>query len=206
MSVYHKMVKLAKINSCLVAMIIVVNAYTVGAPLVPKLGFWWQSRHGQAQRLQIKAQTPVHRPKAPIADAVYQPNEVIVPSMLLDQPILEGAQKDMYKILDKGIWRWPLSSTPDRGGNTVILGHRFTYTNPTGVLYHLDKVRIGDTVAVTWNDTKYIYAVTQVQTVPPTDTELVGPTDKPTLTIYTCTPLWSPHNRLVVTAELEKTL
>jgi sortase A len=110
----------------------------------------------------------------------------------------------MYKILDQGIWHWPMSSTPDKGSNTVLLGHRFTYTNPNGVLYHLDKVRVGDNLAVIWSNHKYVYTVQKVQTVVPSMTDVVAPTVNPTLTIYTCTPLWSPHNRLVVTAELEK--
>lgn len=106
----------------------------------------------------------------------------------------------MYKILDRGIWRWPDSSTPDGGGNTVLLGHRFTYTNPRGVLYFLNKVQVGETIGINWNNSKCAYKVVHVQTVAPSDTIVTAPTTDPTLTIYTCTPLWHPVNRLVVTA------
>lgn len=198
------LVKLRAVNNLLLLAIIVVNGYVILAPIAPGLLFGVWNHGGARQRqLQSKVTTKTGQPVAP-ASGAQQPNEVIIPSMLLDQPVLEGPQSDMYRILDKGIWHWPLSSTPDKGGNTVLLGHRFTYTNPRGVLYFLNKVKVGDTIGVTWSRARYVYTVTRIHTVPPTDTTVTAPTDKPTLTIYTCTPLWQPHDRLVVTAELEK--
>lgn len=199
--------RLRTVNNLLLLAILLVNGYVILAPVVPGVLFGMQNHGGTRQQaLQAKATTKPSQPKAPAASAAYQPNEVVIPSMLLDQPVLEGPQKDMYKILDKGIWHWPLSSTPDKGGNTVLLGHRFTYTNPRGVLYFLNKVAVGDTIGLTWSRAQYVYKVTQVRTVPPTDTSAVAQTTEPTLTIYTCTPLWRPHDRLVVTAELEQKL
>jgi sortase A len=120
--------------------------------------------------------------------------------MLLEQPVLEGA--DTYVVLNKGIWHWPQSSTPDRGGNTVLIGHRFTYTRLVGVFYALDKVAVGDEVGVWWDDKQYVYKVSKVQVVPSTQTSILNATAEPTLTMYTCTPLWNPKDRLVVTAQL----
>jgi LPXTG-site transpeptidase (sortase) family protein len=190
---------LKRVNSWLLTAIIVVNAYTIGAPLMPMVSFWHENKGGtKARQLENKIKAPV------TAETSAGPNGIVVPSMLLDQPILEGLTRDMYKILDKGIWHWPDSSSPDKGSNTVLLGHRFTYTDPRGALYFLNKVSIGDTIGITWNDRKYVYKVSQIRTVAPTDTSVIAPTEKPTLTVYTCTPLWSPHQRLVVTALLEE--
>lgn len=183
----------------LLALIVMVNAYTIAAPLAPALSFWWRSRDGSAER---KLQEKVAAQDTPLPQNLG-PNKVTIPSMLLDAEIYEGPVQDMYKVLDKGIWRWPAGSTPDKGSNTVLLGHRFTYTNPNGVLYHLDKVRIGDTIGLVWNNKKYTYKVVSTVTVPPSATQVVAPTELPKLTIYTCAPLWSPKNRLVVTASLE---
>jgi sortase A len=191
------MVRLSRVNSALLALIIIINAYIIVAPFAPNVWFWWQSRHSQQTASlgqKIHQQSP---PK-------NQPNSVIIPSMLLDQPILEG--RDTYAILNKGIWHWPASSTPDKGGNTVLLGHRFTYTNPRGVFYFLNKVKVGDEIGITWHNTNYHYKVSDVKVVSPTDTNILNPTDKPTLTLYTCTPLWWPKDRLVVTAQLENDL
>jgi len=191
------MPKLSRINSCLLVIIIVINAYIIAAPFAPTTWFWWQSHHSQ-QRTQLDQKA--HRQKV----AKPQPNSVIIPSTLLDQPILEG--RDTYTILNKGIWRWPGSSTPDKNGNTILIGHRFTYTNPRGVFYFLNKVSVGDEIGVTWQNINYRYKVSNIKVVPPSDTSILNNTPRPTLTLYTCTPLWWPKDRLVVTAQLENNL
>jgi len=138
----------------------------------------------------------------PKASATPQPNQLIIPAMQLDQPIYEGT--DTYAELDKGVWHWPGSSTPDKGSNTVLLGHRFTYTTPRGVFYFLDVVKVGDEISIVWNNTLYPYRVYQTEVVTPDHVEILDPTTEPTLTMYTCTPTWWPVNRLVVRAHLEK--
>jgi LPXTG-site transpeptidase (sortase) family protein len=191
--------RLSRVNSLLLIAIIAINTYVIAAPILPAASYWLQNRSGQKrQALEAKLQ-PVSSTAQPDS-----PNSLVAPAMLLDQPILEGVKSDMYRVLDKGIWRWPDSSTPDRGGNTVLLGHRFTYTNPQGALYYLDKLRVGDSIGMVWNGKTYVYTVQQVKTVRPDDTSILAPTDLPTLTIYTCTPLWLPRDRLVVTAILQE--
>jgi len=191
---------LRKINNVLLGLIIVINIYVIGAPLAPQVMYWWQSNHSsKKQDLIKKVQAKQAKPTEP-QKAVA--NSVIVPSMLLDRPILEGPVRDTYKILDQGIWRWPLGSTPDKGGNTVLIGHRFTYTQPQGVFYFLNKVQMDDQIGLLWNNQKYVYKVTEIKEVPPTETSVQDPTTDARLTMYTCTPLWMPKNRLVVIAEL----
>ena len=51
---------------------------------------------------------------------------------------------------------------------------------------------------------EYLYTVTEIKEVPASAIEIEAPTDTARLTLYTCTPLWNPVNRLVVIAELEK--
>ena len=123
--------------------------------------------------------------------------------MLLDQPILDGPMRSRYAILNTGIWRWPLASTPDKGGNTVLIGHRFTYTNPRGVFYFLNKIAIGNEIGMFWGNHKYLYKVVTINVVSPTDTNIENNTPSPELTLFTCTPLWLPKDRLVVVANLE---
>lgn len=188
--------KLTKINNLLLCLIILINLYIIVAPLVPSVIFWWQSNHTnrkQALTTQIQHAKP----------SKSQPNHIVIPSMLLNQPILEGPVSKQYAILDKGIWRWPDSSTPDKGGNTTLLGHRFTYTDPRGVFYFLNKVKMGDEIGMFWNSKEYLYKVSNISEVSPTDTAIENPTKDARLTLFTCTPLWLPKNRLVVVAELE---
>ena len=189
--------KLARANSLLLIAILVVNTYVVAAPFVPGILFWLQRRHSLVfVRLENKV-------NAPAAQRVPAQNRLLVPAMLLDQPVNEG--RDLHAARN-GPWRLPHTSTPDKGGNTVIIAHRFTYTNPRGAFYHLDKLQPGNEIGVYWNSQKYIYQVTAVRTVAATQISVEAPTSQPQLTLYTCTPLWLPKDRLVVTAALKEPL
>lgn len=197
---------LARANNLLLALIIAINGYVIAAPMLPAAMFGWQSHHGSRQQLSRELQplTGTSGKPAPDTAAANQPNHVVIPSMLLDQPILEGPVAQTYKILDRGIWRWPRGSSPDRGGNTVLIGHRFTYTNPRGVFYYLNKVKLNDQIGVFWQHKEYLYKVVSVQQVTPDDTAIEANTTNPELTLFTCTPLWLPKDRLVVVADLEQ--
>ncbi len=186
---------LSKVNNLLLALIIIIDGYVIAAPLLPTVTFNWQKHQGKQQQLERE----IHQSK-PLPPTSPQPNQVTVPSMLLDQPVLEGVVSQQYKTLDRGIWRWPKSSTPDKGGNTVLIGHRFTYTNPRGVFYFLNKVKMGDEIGITWSSKKYLYTVTNIAEVAPTNTTIEDNTSQAQLTLFTCTPLWLPKNRLVVVA------
>jgi sortase A len=187
--------KLARVNNGLLSLIILINAYIILAPFMPVAAFWWENRGGTRQReliakiQQAPEQQAVTKPSPPEA------NQVIIPAMLLDQPILEGPVSATYSILAKGIWRWPRGSTPDKGGNTTLIGHRFTYTNPRGVLYYLNKVTLGDEIGLIWDNDLYTYKVSSITEIPPTDTAIENNTTDARLTIFTCTPVWLPKDR-----------
>jgi len=186
---------LRRANNLLIILIVVINCYVIATPFFPRLLFFVHSHQGQAVQLK----QAVHQ--APAAAAPPQPNHIVIPNMLLDQLIYDGT--DAYGELNKGIWHWPGGSTPDKGGNTVLLGHRFTYTTPRGVFYFLDKATIGSEIGLVWDNKLYNYTVIDTKVVPPTDVSILAPTTEPTLTLYTCTPLWNPESRLVIIAHLE---
>lgn len=191
-------------------MVIVTNLYIISVPFIPQLLFQIDKASGRQAELESLIRNGQANPAtngspaATAPDATPRGNRVIIPAMTLDQPIVEGS--NMYRALDQGIWRWPDGSTPDKGSNTVLVGHRFTYTQPKGVFYFLDKLKTGDSVGLVWNGKTYVYRVTGTKVVKPTQVSILDPTTKPTLTMYTCTPLWLPKDRLVITAELENSL
>jgi LPXTG-site transpeptidase (sortase) family protein len=194
-------VTIAKINNLLLALIVLVNGYVILTPFMPALMYDWQDHSGKEKSLQ-KLIHPPSKVAAPTSTP--KPNQVIIPSMLLDQPIYDGPESQQYKILDAGhIWRFSWGSTPDKGGNTVLIGHRFTYTNPRGVFYFMNKVQIGDQIGVIWNNKQYSYQVVSINQVSPTDTSIEAPSKQAELTLFTCTPLLLPTDRLVVVAYLE---
>ncbi len=187
--------KLARINTLLLIAIVCINGYIIVLPLLPGILFTVAPKDG-VQRSQLEAKVYA----GPGLQAKSEENRLIIPSLLLDQQIHEGRTEETLK---KGLWRRPLTSTPAQGGNTVIVGHRLTYTNPRGILYHLDKVKVGDSIGVTWEGKNYVYSVREIKVVTSAATEIEEPTAKSHLTIYTCTPLWLPRDRLVLIATLE---
>ena len=188
--------RLRVVNTVLVIAIIGLNMYTILFPLWPMLPFW---ANNISQTRQKALSRTIHEPLQQTDTAATR---LIIPAMQLDATIHEVSS---LRTIRNDIWRRPNSSTPDKGGNTVLVGHRFTYSNPTGVLYHLDKLHLTDEIAITWQAKRYVYRVTDIKIVAPSDTTVEAPTVTPQLTLYTCTPLWNPTHRLVVTAKLERT-
>lgn len=192
--------KLSRVNTVLLIAILAINGYIIALPLVPKVAFWLQhsnKKHIAQLEAKIHSPSPAHPSPNQPAD-----NRLIVPSMAFDQPINDGKTT---ATLRKGLWRRPNGSTPDKGGNTILVGHRLTYSNPKGTLYNLDKVHVGDNIGVWWNGKHYLYTVMQTRVVKADEIGIEDPTKDARLTIYTCTPLWFPKDRLVVVAQLEKT-
>ncbi len=191
---------LSRINTALFIAVIGINLYIIVAPLLPVASFWVGSHiTHQFDKLNARLQqTPGASGSLP---AIPQDNRLIIPAMQLDVGINEG--KDVTA-LRTGPWRRPNGSTPDKGGNTVIAAHRYTYTNPRGTFYFLNKLQPGDEVGVFWHGKRYLYKVATVATVPPTAVDVEAPTSDARLTLYTCTPLWNPKDRLVITAEREQ--
>lgn len=178
-----------RINNALAVLVIGVSLYALFIPFIPMLDYWLASRgdaQGQISR-QLYAATPEE-----------SHNALLIPSILVDEPIVTG--DSIGVINDGGIWLRPMSQEPDGSGNVILAGHRFTYQNPNGPLYHLDKVSIGDEIGVRWEGSMRRYEVTTIETVGPHETRIEQPTEHHQLTIYTCTPLLTADKRLVVTA------
>ena len=129
-------------------------------------------------------------------------NSIIIPTVGIRAPVVEGGDDSA---LNKGTWRRPNSSTPDKGGNTVITGHRFHYIPPYNrTFYNLNKVEEGAKIFVFWEGKEYVYKVYKVLVIDPTDVDVEDNTQIDILTLYTCHPLWTAKQRLVVRAQLEE--
>lgn len=186
---------LRKFNNVLSVVVIVLSVYILLVPWLPKLGYWWGKHFGKEPALVAANDDNVqNKPE----EVVPQQNTLVIPSMHAQWEIFDGPD---LGTLNKGIWHLPYTSSPDQNGNTVIVGHRFTYTDPSGPFYNLDQVKEGDKIVVYWNKQKYVYKVDKVSVVPPTALEVERQTDTKLLTLYTCTPLWSARDRLVVQAK-----
>jgi len=128
-------------------------------------------------------------------------NRLIITKIGVNAPIIESENENYG--LSRGSWHLPDSSTPDKGGNTVITGHRFKYLPPNNVTFYLlDKLEEGDIISVVWDDKEYYYRVKETKIVGKTETSVLNKSEEPILTLFTCHPIYSEENRLVVVAEL----
>lgn len=133
---------------------------------------------------------------------IPQENILVIPKIDVKVKIIEGESQEA---LDQGAWRMPTTSTPDKGGNTVISAHRFKYLPPNNTTFYLlDKLNRGDRLFVYWQGKEYKYVVIESKVVEPTEISILDNTPDNRLTLFTCTPLFSTAKRLVVVSVLTK--
>lgn len=137
---------------------------------------------------------------------------LIIPKINVDVPVVYdiGADNDsQMAAMEKGVAHFAIpgaSSHPGEVGNTAIAGHSSNDLFDGGdykfIFAQLDKLAVGDSIYAHYNGKRYTYVVTNKEVVKPNQiNKLVNPTDKPILTLITCTPLGTAINRLLVTAE-----
>ncbi len=153
------------------------------------------------QQVSISLATPT-----PVPSVKFDPNHLNVTDRLViskigvDMPLFES---DKLSILWKGGWVFPGTSTPDKGGNTVIFGHRFRYLPPiNNTFFSLDKIQMDDTFTVVWKGTIYHYQVIDKKVIEPSDFSILSQSSEQEVTLVTCTPLWTSKQRLVVVGKL----
>lgn len=152
---------------------------------------------------------------------VVQPNSetevsedprLIIPKINVDVPAVYGIGPDhdsQMKAMESGVAHFAIpgaNSRPGEIGNTVLSGHSSNDLFDGGdykfIFAQLDKLSIGDTIYTNYEGVRYSYIITKKEVVKPTEvSKLVYPTDKPVMTLITCTPLGTSQNRLLVTAE-----
>lgn len=194
---------LPKVNYILAAVVLFLGGYIIISPIVPEIEFMISAAtdetkgYGYQSSLAIK-ELDLDKEEASDLPPPPTENTLVIPSAGIDGKLDEGYSW----VLDLGIWRRPNSSTPDRGGNTVFVAHRYLYTDGPNTFYHLPKTEVGDTFIVFWEGKEYNYEVISTEEVPATATYIEENTEESIVTLYTCTPLWTAENRFVVRAKL----
>lgn len=169
---------------------------------------------GPAQTLPLEEPAPA---SAPLIEPVESLpiTRVVIPSIRLDAEVVPAA------FVERGgatTWDIPkdraghaqyTAGAGDRG-NAVLLGH-VNSLRSGDVFRDLDKVAIGDRVVIhASTGQRFIYEVRELHTVARDDTALLGTTETPTLSLFTCAGIWLPTTwdyteRLVVRAALVET-
>lgn len=191
--------RLKHLNRILIVVIVAINGYLLLSPLLPQFDLW-KRRHQTAAVAGLPYKTQLDKSKTDNKrTAIPKDDRLIIPKLALNEHIYEGTSP---YLVNKGVWARPAASTPPQGSNTVLVAHRFTYSGPA-TFYSLDKLVTGDHLVIYWQSKEYDYTVTSTSVVLPTATQVEDATPDPQLTLYTCTPLWSPKDRLVVIAKLD---
>lgn len=137
---------------------------------------------------------------------------LIIPKINVDVPVVWDAKPDydsQMAAMEKGVAWFGIpgaNSKPGQIGNTVIAGHSSNDVFDQGaykfIFAQLDRLDQGDTIYINYEGTRYTYTVTKKEVVLPTNVQaLIYDTDKPMLTLITCTPVGTAEKRLLVTAE-----
>ena len=187
---------LKRFNTLLSFLVIILGLYIVITPFLPQIEYWLRDSDPQTVApyggaLAVSQGNTTTNP--PPAE-----NRLVIPSISLNEPIIESS--GIWAITDGGTWRRPNSATPIEDNNTVIVGHRY-YGNNVSTFYHLDKVAVGQLLAVYWEGKEILYEVTETKVVDPSAIDIEAPTTEKQLTLYTCTPIWTAKNRLVIIAK-----
>ena len=139
--------------------------------------------------------------------------KLIIPKIGVDVPIVWDAnaasQDSLNAAMDNGVAWFNIkgaNARPGEKGNFVVSGHSSNDWLDQGdykfIFARLEQMNEGDTIYANYNGTRYTYTVTHTKVVTPTDvSSLMTGTDKPHMTLITCTPLGTSLNRLLVTAE-----
>ena len=111
------------------------------------------------------------------------PVQITIPSIGVDLPVEVGEIKNgVWQISGSSATFLGTSATPGSGGNTVIYGH-----NKTAIFGNLPYLSIGQKIVVkTKTGRIFNYITDQKYFVGPNSVDLVSPSDKEELTIYTC--------------------
>ena len=159
---------------------------------------------GNVPASQIEAIDPT------ITQSVSPEPRLIIPKLNVDVPVHFGIQlSEVMSAMNHGVAHYRIagaSAYPGEIGHVVITGHSagdVYSSNPYKYIFSgLERLENNDSIYINYNSVRYTYKVVKKEVVEPSNVaSLVVNTDKPILTLVTCTPLGTSRYRLLVTAE-----
>lgn len=159
---------------------------------------------GNAPASEIEALDPT------ITQTVSADPRLIIPKLNIDVPInFNVALTDVMAAMNHGVAHYRIngaSAFPGEIGNFVITGHSagdVYSSNPYKYIFSgLERLEDGDLIYVNYNSVRYTYKVIGKEVIEPTNVAaLMVQTNRPLITLVTCTPLGTSRYRLLVTGE-----
>ena len=177
--------------------------YLICLPFYPEVKYNFSTlEEATSQDLEaVTEQVENIKRELPESEYTVSPDRLIIPKIGVNAPVI--LTDNEHYGLSLGAWMVPKGSTPDKGGNTVITGHRFKYLPPSNLTFYLfHKLEIGDVFSVLWKGNDYYYRVKEIKVVDPSDASPYDKSATPILTMYTCHPIYSTEKRLVIISDL----
>lgn len=145
-----------------------------------------------------------------ITQAVSPEPRLLIPKLNIDVPVAFNINSnDVMEAMNHGVAQFMIpgaNALPGQIGNLVLSGHSagdIYSSNPYKFIFSgLERLEPGDLIYINFESVRYTYQMTKSEVVEPTNVAaLIYETDKPMLTLITCTPLGTSRFRLLVTAE-----
>lgn len=132
------------------------------------------------------------------AKATSAPTEIIIPAIKLDLPIIPAKmEKNKWEATTKGISYLSSSPVPGESGNSILYGH-----NWPNLLGNIVKLKPGQSIQIKYADGRVKdFIIASTVSVSPNDTGILAPSEKPQITLYTCSGFWD-RKRFVIVAKL----
>lgn len=169
--------------------------------------------------LQTSGDVDIQKHQIPQLDLEVMPidNRLVIPRIKQNIPIVKvssknlinhdwnALEKEMQDALREGVIHYPGTSFPGQHGNAVITGHSSYFPWDLGrfkdVFALLHQMKVGDRIITYYDQEKYIYEVTEIKVVLPTNVDVLKQTTDDRLTLITCTPVGTNLKRLIVIAK-----
>ena len=130
------------------------------------------------------------------AEPVIELGTISIPAIDVEMGLHEGIR---LTTLDLGPGHWPGTAMPGAQGNVVVAGHRVSKHQ---VFLRINELVVGDEIIYETDAGRFVYAVTDLQVVEPSDLWIIDQTPAYTTTLFACHPPGSTAQRYAVSATL----
>lgn len=188
---------------------VLIFFYLIFFPFFPRVKYYLSRPGPEKQSLSFTLETVQEnklkkseqddKKNKPKEGVLKEKNRIVIPLINVNSPLIEG--NDSVSPLSRGAWLLPQGSRPGEGGNTIITAHRFKYLPPHNLTFYLlDELNPGNRIIIYCDKKKYIYKVEKSFVVEADNLSILAPASEEKLTLFTCHPLFSDKQRLVVVA------
>jgi len=157
-----------------------------------------------SSKILVKPEMAKSAPLEP-GEVVATTPTLVIPKLNVTAPIIFVNTYDETTIeanLINGVVHYYQTANPGKVGNSFITGHSSNYWWDKGaynyIFANLEKLAVGDQAKIYYEGNKFLYQISSIKVVEPTDLSVLDQTSKPTLTLMTCTPPGTSWKRLIV--------